>query len=498
MENNIITVNGATSESQMQAMQKDLLATLAKLGEGRTTDESLVFEGTKFIIPESMSVRDARKYLKDWEEANEEPTYFTRDFKFRPWDGAAAVARALKKVFGMAGIGAPIQTFFGKNPPEMRSITVGPNNQTMQVPWGKLLLSALPGTELYLQAAGHEELGTIFRVGVETPKKYKAHIEGLFNVIEEELATNSIYRGKAFDDKDMPDFIDTASIDPSQVTYSDDVMQQLDANLWAMLRHTDLMEELNVPLKRAVLFEGPYGTGKTLAGKLTAKVARENGWTFIYKRPGAGTDIRQVMATARMYQPAVLYIEDVDTIAAGDDTNKDRVSELLDVFDGIQSKGTKLIVVMTTNHVERIHKGMVRPGRLDAVIHVGALDRPGVERLTRSVIPTELLGDVNFDAVYDSMEGFMPAFVREALDRAVRYNVARTGSKDIVLDTADIVNAAHGLRPQLELMEGASEGAERDPLSVGFASIVNEALSKTTVRDSDGEDVYYRLSADQN
>lgn len=483
------------NDTQMETQQKQLLATLAKLGEGRVNDDSLVFEGNKFVIPETMTVKDARRYLADWEEANEQTTFFTRDFKFRPWDGAAATNRALRKVFGMAGIGKSIQSFFGSNPPELRSVNIGPNGQTVQVPWGALTLSALPGTTLYLQSASDEQLGPIFRLGCETPKKYKAHIEGLFDVVEAELRENSIYRGKAFDDKAMPDFIDTAAIDPSKVVYADDVMQQLDANLWAMLKHTDLMEEMGVPLKRAVLFEGPYGTGKTLAGKLTAKLAVENGWTFVYQRPGAGVDIRQVMNTARMYQPAVLYIEDVDTIAGGDETSKDKVSELLDVFDGIQAKGTKLIVVMTTNHVERIHKGMVRPGRLDSVIHVGALDRPGVEKLTRSVVPESTFGDVDFDQVYDSMEGFMPAFVREAVDRAVRYALARTGTKDIKLDTADFVNAAHGLRPQLELMEGASEGGTRDPLSVGIENILSDTLNRTIVGDLHDTDEYYRLKA---
>jgi transitional endoplasmic reticulum ATPase len=39
---------------------------------------------------------------------------------------------------------------------------------------------------------------------------------------------------------------------------------------------------------------------------------------------------------------------------------------------------------MTTNHKDEIHKGMLRPGRLDAIIEIGAMDRPGVEKLART------------------------------------------------------------------------------------------------------------------
>src|SRR6185436_54082 len=97
--------------------------------------------------------------------------------------------------------------------------------------------------------------------------------------------------------------------------------------VWTLLEHTQRMRELGMPLKRAVLFEGDYGTGKTLGAFLTAQIAVDNGWSFHYCRPGRD-NIEEVMQTARLYQPSVVFFEDVDTLTESGD--RDTVSRLLD------------------------------------------------------------------------------------------------------------------------------------------------------------------------
>ena len=267
-------------------------------------------------------------------------------------------------------------------------------------------------------------------------------------------------------------------------------MTQLEANVWSLLRYSDKMEKHGVPLKRAVLFEGPYGTGKTLGAYLTAKIAVEHGWSFIYCRPGRD-NLTDVMATARLYQPSCVFFEDVDTVAASGSGQSDHVTELLDLFDGIQSKGTKIMCVLTTNNVQKIHKGMVRPGRLDAVIHIGALDTAGMEKMAKAVIDESLLSpDIDWLLVGAAMEGFLPAFVREVLDRAMRYNMARNAGDPTILKTNDFLQAADGLRPQLDLMNGAGDTPEVDLLQEAFARTVRKAMDGTGVIDDDGDEMY--------
>jgi len=355
----------------------------------------------------------------------------------------------------------------------------------------------MPGVTLYLGVSKDAEYGEVYSITAEGPRKWRHHIEGIFRLVENELKENSLYRGKAFDGQKQPKFIDLSGVDRTKVIYSDLVQEQMEANVWSIIKYPNTLAELGVPLKRAVLLEGPYGTGKTLAALLTAQIAIANGWSFLMCRPGQD-DLFNVMATARLYQPSVVFFEDIDILAEGGNGGQGNLSQLLDIFDGIQAKGSKILCVLTTNHVEKIHKGMVRPGRLDAVIHIGALDSRGIRRLVESTVPEHMLDEeLDWDLIVESMAGFLPAFCREAIDRAVRYNVARNEGKATKLGTPDFVAAAQGLRPQLELMEGAREGIIGDELKVAFEKIVGSQVKQQVagaeVYEAGGGDLMYEL-----
>jgi len=481
-------------KTQAEKTKDAVLEKLAELGGQQLTDDNVVREGNRLILPASMTPRDAMTFLGDYIKREETETQFSKTFRYRPWDGAAALQRALIKVTGTTGIGKSTLGFFGKNPPELRTIQIGFGKET-QVPWGMLAVPMFEG-QMMVSGTNDRTWGPLFVVSISAPRKYRAHIEGLWKVIEEELKAFSIYKGQAIDGQTDPEFIDLSGVDPEKVIYSDETTEQLEANIWSVLRHTDVMRELKLPRKRAVLLEGTYGTGKTLAAFLTAQVAIENNWTFLYCRPSRD-DFKTVMQTARLYQPAVVFFEDVDTMSQTDE--QDRISLLLDLFDGITAKGTEIMVVLTTNHKEKIHKGMIRPGRLDAMIHIGALDRHGVQRMIESLVPADVLDEnLAYEEIYAAMVGFLPAFVKEAVDRTMRYAIARDGGVPTNLTTEDFVGAAKGLRPQLELMEGAKEGIPSDSLSVALRREVVSAIDNTPILDRDDDHVLTLTTGESN
>lgn len=476
--------------TRVEKENSDALRRLAEAGGKLTAEEDIVFQGTKLIFPERMTLFDGIMFLFEKLAEDERETEFSRTYDYRPYDGARATLQALKTIFGVVtSRGTPgMFPWSPDEPPEMITIPTGVKERE-QVPWGGLAVPMLPGLTLYLGSRNHPEMGPLFHLRAVGPRKHRFHVEGIFRMVEHQLQTESLYRGKAFDGQAMPEFLDLSGVNPDQVIYSDEVIVQLEANVWSLLRYSRAMVEVGQNLKRAVLFEGPYGTGKTLGAYLTAKIAAENGWTFIYCRPGRD-DLSQVMATARLYQPSVVFYEDVDTVAGTDPGAPDEVSKLLDIFDGIQAKGTAIVCVLTTNHVERIHKAMIRPGRLDAVIHIGELDASGVERMARATIPTELLSeDIDWVLVGKAMEGFLPAFAREAMDRSVRYNLMRGQGHASVIQTDDLVYAAEGLRPQLKLMEEAKERPSPDALSVAMTDAMATVVNEAQLVDSDGDPV---------
>ena len=469
--------------TQEEVDNRKILALLHELGGGKVGDDDLTFEGNKLILPTTMSPKDAIRALERHIEQNETTTTFSKVFRFRPFDGAHATSQALKKVFGTAGIGRP--TFFSN--PQLREIRTGVDTSE-QVPWGLLDVPAIEGT---INFGGQQdpEYGVLYSIAVNAKRKYRSHVMGLFAAIQHELENGSIYKGKAIDGREDPEFLDLRSLNEDKIIFADDVIDQLEAHVWSLIEDTERQEAMGLPMKRAVLLEGPFGTGKSSALWMTAKKAMKHGWTFVMCRPGRDS-LTEVMETARLYQPAVVVFEDVDTIAQNGDP--EAVTKLLDLFDGINAKGTKLLAMMTTNNVDDIHKGMIRPGRLDSIIRIAELDKGGVERMVKSVVKPEMLSDtVDYQRVYEAMEGFLPAFIKESIERAVRHALVRTkGEADIShikLDTEDFILAANGLRPQLDLMNNAGTGKVMPTVDRALREAVADVLHGAEFVDFEGD-----------
>lgn len=460
------------------ARRNDLLSSIAELGGRGMKEEDVVFEGKKLVLPERFrgSVQSAVNFLKKKIKDDEEVSAFGRTYDYRPWDGALNAYLALKETFGPV-LGVTTYSFFGKNSPHYIQVPISAT-ETAEVPWGDFEIPLLENTTFSFGTAMSSDYGLVFRITVESPRKNKHIIEGLFQIVAERLKTHSIYRGKAFDGQADPQFLELEGFDSSKVVYSEQVLADLNAHLWSVLKYSKDYKAVGLSLKKSLLLTGPYGTGKSLAALRTAVEAGNSGWTFIMARPGRDNFL-EVMQTARLYQPAVVFMEDVDTIATAE--NEEVISQLLDLFDGIQSKNTELAVVMTTNHPETLHKGMMRPGRLDAIIEIGALDDTGVEKLLLTSLPAEIVGTIDFVEVCKACAGYMPAFVKEVADRALRYCLARNNGsiKGQKIETEDLVFAANGLRPQFNRMQDAPERSNAESLGTAMEKTIETTVTRS-------------------
>ncbi len=414
----------------------------------------------------------------------------SRSFPYRPLDGAAAFERAMMRVFGTVGIGKTVFSMFGVQPPEYRTIAVGPT-ETMQVPWGRV---EFMDTQFDLGGTMTED-GPVFHLSVSAPRKHRRRIEGFMQVVADELKQRSIYRGKAIDAGEDPGFMDL-SMDPAKVVYTEQVMRQLEVNVWSVLRYARQLRASGQSLKRAVLLEGPYGSGKTLSGVLTGQQAVASGWTFIQVRPG--DDPYMALNTAKLYAPAVVWVEDIDILFAGKD--RAEVSKLLDALDNVQNKGAEVLCGFTTNFADVLEKGVLRPGRIDAVIHIAELDAEAQQRLVRAIVPSAMLAaNVDWDAVTAAFEGFLPAFGVETVNRAIRYALVRGGGEAAPISTKDLVNAAEDLRPQLKMLEDAEATRHAVPtLDTHMKRIAKDAATEVLNRTEieDGPDL--RVKAGRN
>lgn len=477
-----ISEEKAASIKAEQDRVRELFSKIAELGGKGMKEEDIQYVGAKLVLPEKWrgNIGAAVAYLKKKQQEDEEISSFTRTYNYRPWDGAVNAIRALKKAFGMVS-GQATQTFFGPIPPKYIQVPISVH-ETEEVPWGEFTIPLLENSTISFGAEKVADFGQVFKLNIDAPRKHKFVIEGLFKLVDEELKAGSIYRGKAITGQATPQFFDISGFDESKVVYAEHVQASLEADLWGPIRYRSQSRAEGLPGKRSVLLFGPYGTGKSLAGMRTAVEAVEGGYTFLMARPGRDS-FTEVMQTARLYQPAVVFMEDVETVASAENASK--ISEMLDIFDGIQAKSTEIMIALTTNHPDALHKGFLRPGRLDAIIEIANLDGAGIAKLIQCVVGQRLAPEIDWALVAEAAKDYLPAFVKETGDRAIRYMIARNGGKvdaDSLITTEDLVHSAKALRPQFERMQDAPEFSTGDTLADSLGK-VTEAATKRAVAE---------------
>lgn len=413
--------------------------------------------GDKLVIPTGMSLADAAANIKRAMEAEEMVVNLSEEFDGFVWDGAWAMKLALEERYGWVDI-QPTPGFFGDEPPSLIGIKIDSEGKTVQVPWGKFLCPAIPKKDGFFASGFSETQGgqVIFKLTGTMKQKYKDEFQALCSLIRKHIRENSLYRGKAIsvkfkgaDGKALklpePKFLQLRD-DP--VVFSKEVEDAVRTSLFTPIEHTAAVRTAGIPLKRGILLAGDYGTGKTLVAFVSAAKAVRNGWTFIYCENI--NEFTEVMRFAQSYGPAIVFCEDIDKVLEGQRSIS--MDQVLNVMDGVDSKRNEIMVILTTNDVEKIHPAALRPGRLDAVIHVKRPDSLAVQNLIRLYAGSLLDPEEDLSVAGEILAGQIPAVVREAVERSKLAEIGLSGRSN-KLSAQAIAISADGMRMQLDLLE---------------------------------------------
>lgn len=445
----------------------------------------VVHHGEKLLVPTTMTLQQAIENLQRQQIYEEQTVALHIKFDCFLFDGALALQKALQRKHGWAGMQTAIeQGFFGKveRPPVMLGVATGPHEE-VQVPWGQM---QVPGIDGYLQTMyDRTNDGRLcFALGGQIKRKDQHQIDKLVEEMKVILANESIYKGKAirirFIDQvtgeplPMPEprFLDLSEVRESELIYSEHVDRAINASLFTPIERAAECRKLGIPLKRGILLAGPFGVGKTLAAYVAAAKAQRAGWTFVYCE--TAPELADVVRFAQQYAPAVVFCEDIDRVVSGErDVNMDQI---LSIVDGIESKDSELMIVLTTNEVDKINQAMLRPGRLDSVINVSPPDAKAVIRLIALYARGLLVADEDYAMVGEKLAGQIPAVIRECVERsklhALRLSVV--GVSDIFLTPEALIAAADEMEFALSLLVPKKEDqrSKREKAAV----IISEAL----------------------
>ena len=288
-------------------------------------------------------------------------------------------------------------------------------------------------------------------------KSEVANVESFFDKITANLKTASLYKGKAI--TSSRGFMDLSKVNLSQLVYNDRVFRELSDNLWVLIEKTDQVRQVGARIRRKLLFQGKFGTGKTMAALVTAKKAVENGFTVFYlepTNPDVSGAIEFMLQVAKKYPPALLIVEDFDREQRSGDFYA--MGKLMAAIDGMTSKDSEIIVVFTTNFKDKIAGGFQRPGRIDKTISFNAFTHQDTERLLKVVIPPEYLdSDINWDKVSRATSHMTPAFIGEGVGvgaTLAAISRANNGAKPVVTEEI-LLQVSEGLQDQHKACEAA-------------------------------------------
>lgn len=209
---------------------------------------------------------------------------------------------------------------------------------------------------------------------------------------------------------------------------------------------------LGARIPKGILLEGPPGTGKTLLAKATAGEAGVpfftiSGSDFVEMFVGVGASrVRDLFEQAKKNAPCIIFIDEIDAVGrqrgaglgGGHDEREQTLNQLLVEMDGF-GVNEGIIMIAATNRPDILDPALLRPGRFDRRILVGAPDVKGREEVLKVHTRNKHLSeDVDLKVLAKMTPGFSGADLENLTNEAALLAV-RGGKSSI--DMADIEEA---------------------------------------------------------
>jgi transitional endoplasmic reticulum ATPase len=206
-------------------------------------------------------------------------------------------------------------------------------------------------------------------------------------------------------------------------------------------RHPSLFQHLGITPPRGIILYGPPGTGKTL---ITKALAHEVGASVhTIQGPeiisgwygGSEHNLREVFERAKDSSPAIILIDELDSIAPRRDRTQGEVEHrvvatLLTLMDGL-AELHDVVVIGTTNTLNSIDPALRRPGRFEHEIHIGVPDSSGRLEILKIHTRKMPIAEVNLNIISERAYGFVGADIASLCRQAAYCALRRIHQGDI-------------------------------------------------------------------
>lgn len=227
----------------------------------------------------------------------------------------------------------------------------------------------------------------------------------------------------AQDDKRKVTFNDVAGADEEKAELQEIV---------EFLKNPQKFVQIGARIPKGVLLVGPPGTGKTLiaravAGEAGVPFLSISGSDFVELYVGVGASrVRDLFEQAKKNAPAIVFIDEIDAVGrqrgaglgGGHDEREQTLNQLLVEMDGFGAN-EGVIVIAATNRKDILDNALLRPGRFDRQVYVGAPDVKGREAILKVHARNKQFDpDVKFSDIAKTTAGFTGADLENLLNEA--------------------------------------------------------------------------------
>jgi len=245
----------------------------------------------------------------------------------------------------------------------------------------------------------------------------------------------------------------------------EDVKKEIREYIELPLKNKDVALRYGLRPPKGILLFGPPGCGKTLMMKALANETKLN---FIYVNISdimskwygeSEARLRELFNNARKNSPCILFFDEIDTIGVkreshtGDSVTPRLLSLMLSEIDGLHSDDG-VIIVGSTNVPQMLDKALLRAGRFDKLIYVGAPDKRARKQILQIHCKGKpLADDVDFDRLADITERYSGADLANLCQEAARKVAAEVLEKgaDRKITMDDFIELIKKYKPSITL-----------------------------------------------
>ncbi|MBS0204578.1 MAG: AAA family ATPase [Planctomycetes bacterium] len=336
-------------------------------------------------------------------------------------------------------------------PPEYEEINIG-EEEPVRVLKNGLWLLERNGVRfaVLLAPVAHYGRTTGMQFQVATPNSADGTriVQDFFRHLEQSIFNAESYRGKILSLELSEHSYSGEStgitvhklrtVERDQVILPASTLSLLERNVIQFVKQRMKLSQFRQATKKGILFYGPPGTGKTHTIHYLAR-ALEGHTTLLVSAEQVGL-LSEYMTLARLMQPSIVVLEDVDLIARDRSQMNSACEEvllnkLLNEMDGLKEEAD-ILFILTTNRPEALEAALAsRPGRVDQAIEFPLPDTVEREKLVQLYAKGIALPADMVQEIVRRTDGVSAAFIKELLRRIVQFHIEREGSQ---INTTDV------------------------------------------------------------